>query len=55
MDKKKVILIIVEIILILIGTMYVTSKNITTPTINLLTIIIAEIVCFVYFELRSYL
>lgn len=55
MNNKEIVLIITEIILIIGLVIYITSDPIVTNTTNLLSLIVVEIIYFIYDELRSHL
>lgn len=53
MDIKKKILILSEIIVVIILVIYITNDTIVTNTKNLMSLIVTEIIYFLYLELRS--
>lgn len=53
MDIKKRILILSEIIIVIILVVYITNDTIVTNTKNLMSLIVTEIIYFLYLELRS--
>ena len=55
MNNKEIVLIITEIILIIGLVIYITNDPIVTNTTNLLSLIVVEIIYFIYDELRSHL
>ena len=55
MNNKEIVLIITEIILIIGLVIYITNDPIVTNTTNLLSLIVVEIIYFIYDALRSHL
>lgn len=53
MDIKKKILILSEIIVVIILVIYITNDTVVTNTKNLMSLIVTEIIYFLYLELRS--